>query len=136
MSSPHLTCVSTSKLLPVNVSVVSKAPTTAFVGDMVVSVGIARFTTNVTVVEVPPPGAGVVTPMAMLCVTVRLVLGIVARSWVVPRTVVVSGVSLMVIVLPVTKAVPVAVICVADAPAVTDEGLILVKVGRGLTIVR
>jgi hypothetical protein len=85
---------------------------------------------------VPPPGLGVTTVIDALPAVVRSLAGMVAVSWVALTKVVVSAVPLKLIVEPLTKSEPVAVIVVSGSPAVAVVGLMLSSVGARLLTVR
>ena len=120
-----------TKFVPVSVIVASLSPAVADVGLMLVSVG-AGLTVKVCAVVVLPPGA--TTVMESGPAVVRSAAGMTAVSSVALTKVVARAAPLKSAVKPLTKFVPVKVMVVSLSPAVAEVGLMLVKVGAGLTV--
>ena len=121
---------------PVSVMVVSELPTNVKFGLMLVSVGTGLVTVKICGAEVPPPGPGVTTVIDAGPIVVRSAAGIKAVN-VVPLTkVVASGVAPKSAVDVLRKSVPVSVMVVSGLPANAEFGLMLVRAGAGLLMVK
>ena len=124
------------KFVPFTVKVNAAPPAILLVGKMLVTVGIGLFTVSVRDVVVPPVGVGLKTVIAGVPAAATSAAVSCAVSWVALTRVVTRSFPLKrTIELPL-KFVPVAVSTKSASPAVLVVGLILVRVGIGLLIVR
>src|SRR5580698_8836914 len=127
----HRTTVFESKPLPLTVNVKAAPPTTAVVGEMLVTVGSALLMGRSTALDVPPPGAGFTTVTGTVALEAISAAVIDAVNWVALRYVVVRLLPFQSTVDPEMKLAPVTVKVNAGAPAVADAGDIELTVGTG-----
>ena len=126
---PMFTAVAPVKLVPVMVTAVPGPPV---VGVKLAIVGTAAVTTNVKPVEVPPPGAGLVTVTAKLPAMATAVAGTMAVTWVAETNVVAKAAPLKLATEPLTRFVPFMVMVKSALPATTVAGVTPVIVGTKL----
>jgi hypothetical protein len=118
----HWTVEEEMKLLPVTVSVNAAPPAAAELGFSDVATGIGLPTVNVSGLEVPPPGAGVVTVTMALPAVVISAAVMAACKLVLETKVVVRGTPFHWIAEEEMKLLPVTVSVNAAAPAVAEPG--------------
>jgi hypothetical protein len=111
---------------------VTTVPAPPVAGVKLAIVGAGASTVKVKPVEVPPPGAGLVTVTAYVPVVATALAGTTAVSCVGDTNVVVRAVPLRSTPAPLTKPVPFTVRVTAPLPATTVAGAKLVMVGDGL----
>ena len=121
-----------TKLVPFTVSVNAALPLVAFEGESVVIAGTGLFTANGEAVDVPPPGAGLVTvtltdPAAAMSAAVIEAVNCVALT-----NVVVLAAPPKFTTAPETKFVPFTVNVKAAPPTIALEGESVVIPGSGL----
>lgn len=121
------------KFVPFTVSVNAPEPATTVVGATVVTVGtgFVPVTVKVTELDVPPPGAGLVTVTAGVPAAVTSEARIAAVSCVAFTNEVTRAVPLKFTVDPLMKFVPFTVSVNAPDPATTLVGDKVVTVGTG-----
>jgi len=122
------TTVPVTNPVPLTVSVKAISPARTVGGEIVV---IDGFTTRLTALEVPPPGAGFKTVIGTLPELTMSVARIAAVNWVLSTKVVVRALPLKRTTDPATKFVPLTVSVKFAAPAVTLAGERVVIVGTG-----
>jgi hypothetical protein len=130
----QLTTEPFTKLLPVTVSVKAVPPTTALFGESDERMGALLFIANVTALEVPPPGVGLVTVILAVPALAMSLAGTCAVSCVALTNVVVSEApphlttELEMKFAPLTvrvKAAPPTVAPVGDTEAIVGAGLFI-----------
>jgi hypothetical protein len=126
-----LTAEPLTKPVPVTVSVNAAPPAVALEGESDVIVGAGLFTVKFDAVEVPPPGAGLVTVTGNVPAVAMAVAGIAAVTCVELTNVVVAAVPLKFTTEVLMKPVPFTVRVKAAPPAVALEGDSEVMVGTG-----
>ena len=122
--------------VPFTLSVNPTAPAKAVAGLKVVTVGDglgALLTLNVIPVEVPPPGAEVMTSTLRVPTLAVSPAEIVALRWVLSMKVVARVVPFQRIKEPLMKFVPVTLRVNPEPPADAEFGLMFESVGAGLT---
>jgi len=122
-------------LLPVAVSVNVGPSAMTDAGSIAMSVAIGLLIKNRTLLEVPPPGNGLLTVTMALSAAVRYPVGTVAVNEVVLTNVVVNGVPFQVTTDPEIKFDPVAVSVNAEPGATVDVGSNDVNAGIGFVMV-
>jgi hypothetical protein len=122
-----------TNLLPLTVSVNPALPALAVVGLKLEIVGTRLLIVRVNALEVPPPGAGVNTVTGIVPANAMSEAGIAALNRVAETNVVVRSSPFQRTTELVTNLLPLTVSVNAAPPAVRDEGLKLVVVGRGLS---
>jgi hypothetical protein len=126
-----------TKLAPVAVSVKAELPAAVDVGLMEVRVGTALIMVKVADPEVPPPGVALVTVMGTVPPVVMLEEAIVVVSDDDETNVVAAAPPFQLMVdAPFTKLVPLTVSVKFPPPVVVDVGLMELRVGAGLRIVK
>jgi hypothetical protein len=123
------------KFVPFTVRVKAASGTDLVAGEMLVAVGATLFTVNVCALDVPPPGAGLVTVMLKVPAAVRSPAGIDAVNWVPFTNAVVRGEPAKFTTELLTKFVPFTVKLKVVSPTFLLLGEMLVVVGRGLLTV-
>jgi hypothetical protein len=128
---PKFTAEVETKPVPFTVKVKAAPPAMALLGGMVVIVGTGLFTVNVTALEVPPLGAGLVTVKLNVPAMAMSEARMVAVSCVALTNVVVLAFPLKLTVEVLRKFVPFTVKVKAAPPAVALAGEMLMIVGGG-----
>jgi hypothetical protein len=130
-----VTTVEELKFVPFTVSV-NTAPCVTAVGEREVIVGTGLFTVNGELLDMPPPGAGLVTVTLRFPAEAISAAVIAAVNCVALTNVVVAAVPLKFTTEDATKFVPLTVRVKAAPPAVPLVGEIVVIVGDGLFTVK
>ena len=110
-----------TKLLPVTVISNVAAPAVTTDGEMELITAAGLLMVNVLIMDVPPPGAGVKTVMAVVPVLTTLLGGTVAFSWELLTKLVVSEIPFHCATEVLEKLLPVKTIVKPDEPAVTED---------------
>src|SRR5262249_7669462 len=117
--------------VPLSVSVKDGPPAETEFGLKLVSVGTGLLTVNVTLLDVPPPGAGLKTVTCAVPATAMSPAGICAVNCVELTKVVGRSAPFQRTTEPLMKFVPVTVKVKAAPPVITAFGFKLVSVGAG-----
>jgi hypothetical protein len=134
---PKFTVAPARKPLPLIVNLNATPPAVVLVGESEARDGTGFSIVNGIALEVPPPGAGLVTETLMLAPVAMSAVGIVTAICVAVTEVGVSGPNdPNVTVAPVPKFVPVIVSVKAPPPEVALAGESWVMVGTGLSTVK
>jgi hypothetical protein len=128
----HATVVDDKNPVPVMSTTVSPTSATTLAGFIFVIAGDGLFTSNITAVDVPPPGVGFCAAIWLCKPPVKSVAGSVAFNSVALTKVVVSAVPFQVIAVEEKNPVPVTSSVVSADPTGTLAGLILLIAGTGL----
>ena len=124
-----------TKFVPLTVRVNPASPAVLVAGEILVVVGTRLLTVNVCALEVPPPGAELVTVMLNVPAVVKSLAGIEAVTWVALTKLVVRGEPLKFTTELLTKLVPFTVSVKSASPTFLLVGEMLVVVGTGLLTV-
>src|SRR3990170_915655 len=128
----HRTFAPETKLLPLTVRVKAAPPAVAEEGLRPVTVGAGPHTTKFMALETPPSGLSTVTGTVAGVAMSAAVMD--ACSWVADTKVVVLFEPFQRTLAPETKLLPYTVRVKAGPPAVAEEGLRPVTVGRGFAL--
>jgi len=132
----HRTVEELTKLLPFTVRVMALLPIPALVGLILLRTGVGLSIVKVWAADVPPPGVGVETVTEAVPALLRSLAGTTAVSCVLLTYVVDRAAPFQFTVELLRKFVPVTVSGKASLPARALVGLILLRTGFGLLIVK
>jgi hypothetical protein len=123
-----------TKLVPFTVNVNEAEPAAILVGAIELTTGVRLFTVNVTAVDVPPPGVGLVTVTGGVLAAAISLARITAVNEVELTNVVTLALLLKFTTDVETNPVPVTVSVNCAPPALADDGDNKVTVGAGLVV--